>query len=60
VEQVETYLKQESAQDKRMPLLVQLPGVAMLTAITILAAIGDMNPLFKSFHNHAGLSQSLV
>ena len=41
VEQVEEYLKQKSAQDERIPLLIQLPGVAMLTAVTILAAIGD-------------------
>jgi transposase len=42
LEQIEDYLKQESAQDERIPLLVQLPGVAWLTAITILAAIGDI------------------
>ncbi len=42
VEQVEECLKQKSAQDERIPLLIQLPGVAMLTAITILAAIGDI------------------
>lgn len=41
VEQVEECLKQKSAEDERIPLLIQLPGVAMLTAITILAAIGD-------------------
>lgn len=57
VEQVETYLKQESAQDKRMPLLIQLPGVAMLTAITILAAIGDITrfPSAKKLVGYAGL-----
>jgi transposase len=57
VEQVETYLKQESAQDKRMPLLIQLPGVAMLTAITILAAIGDITrfPTAKKLVGYAGL-----
>jgi hypothetical protein len=39
---------------------MQLPGFGVVNAMTVLAAIGDMNPLFKSFHNHAGLSQSLV
>ena len=43
IEQVEEQIKQESARDDRIPLLVQLPGVAMLTAITILAAIGDIS-----------------
>jgi len=57
VEQVEEYLKQESAEDERIPLLVQLPGVAMLTAITILAAIGDITrfPTAKKLVGYAGL-----
>jgi transposase len=57
VGQVEDCLKQESAGDERMPLLVQLPGVAMLTAITILAAIGDITrfPNAKKLVGYAGL-----
>lgn len=57
LEQVEECLKQESAQDERIPLLVQLPGVAMLTAITILAAIGDIGrfPTAKELVGYAGL-----
>jgi transposase len=57
VEQVEEYLKQKSAQDERIPLLIQLPGVAMLTAITILAAIGDITrfPNAKKLVGYAGL-----
>ena len=57
VEQVEEYLKQKSAQDERIPLLVQLPGVAMLTAMTILAAIGDVTrfPTAKKLVGYAGL-----
>jgi len=57
VEQVEEYLKQKSAQDERIPLLVQLPGVAMLTAMTILAAIGDITrfPNAKKLVGYAGL-----
>ena len=57
IEQVEECLKHESAEDERMPLLVQLPGVAMLTAITILAAIGDIAhfPNAKKLVGYAGL-----
>jgi transposase len=57
VEQIEACLKQESAEDARIPLLIQLPGVAMLTAITILAAIGDITrfPTAKKLVGYAGL-----
>ena len=55
--QAEECLQKESAQDERIPLLVQLPGVAMLTAITILAAIGDVArfPNAKNLVGYAGL-----
>ena len=57
VEQAEECLKKESAQDERILLLVQLPGVAMLTAITILAAIGDISRFStaKKLVGYAGL-----
>jgi transposase len=57
VQQVEEYLKVKSAQDERIPLLVQLPGVAMLTAVAILAAIGDISrfPNAKKLVGYAGL-----
>jgi transposase len=57
IEQVEECLKKESVQDERIPLLIQLPGVAMLTAITILAAIGDIArfPSAKELVGYAGL-----
>ena len=57
VEQAEECLKKASAQDERIPLLVQLPGVAMLTAMTILAAIGDVTrfPNAKKLVGYAGL-----
>ncbi len=57
VGQAEECLQKESAQDERIPLLVQLPGVAMLTAITILAAIGDITrfPNAKKLVGYAGL-----
>jgi transposase len=55
--QIEDYLKRESAQDERIPLLVQLPGVGWLTAITILAAIGDVTRFenAKKLVGYAGL-----
>ena len=57
LEKVEACLKQESVQDERIPFLIQLPGVAMLTAITILAAIGDITrfPNAKKLVGYAGL-----
>lgn len=55
--QIEDYLKRESAQDERIPLLVQLPGVGWLTAMTILAAIGDVTRFenAKKLVGYAGL-----
>ena len=57
IEQVEACLKQESAQDARIPCLLQLPGIAMLSAITILAAIGEITrfPNAKKLVGYAGL-----
>jgi transposase len=54
---VEACLQQQSAQDERIPFLIQLPGVAMLTAIRILAAIGDIRrfPSAKKLVGYAGL-----
>jgi len=39
---IEQALKQEAAKDDRVPLLAQLPGINILTALTILAAIGTI------------------
>jgi transposase len=46
-----------AAQDTRIPLLIQIPGVAMLTAVTILAAIGTITrfPDAKHLVGYAGL-----
>ena len=57
VAKAEESLQKGSAQDELIPLLVQLPGVAMLTAITILAAIGDITrfPDAKKLVGYAGL-----
>jgi transposase len=46
-----------AAQDERVLLLVQIPGIAWLTALTLLAAIGDINrfPSAKHLVGYAGL-----
>ncbi len=46
-----------AAQDERVPLLIQVPGVAMLTAVNILAAIGEITRFPDSQHlvGYAGL-----
>jgi len=57
IETLEQVLTAQAAQDDRLPLLVQLPGVGWLTAITILAAIGDITrfPNAKHLVGYAGL-----
>ena len=49
------------AEDQRVPLLIQIPGVALLTAVTILAAIGDITRFPDSQHlvGYAGLGASV-
>jgi transposase len=61
VEQIEESLKQQSTQEERIPLLVQLPGVGILTAMTILAAIGDVSRFSnaKKLVGYAGLGTSV-
>jgi transposase len=46
-----------AAQDERIPLLIQVPGIAMLTAVNILAAIGDITRFPDAQHlvGYAGL-----
>jgi transposase len=46
-----------AAQDERVLLLVQIPGIAWLTALTLLAAIGDISrfPTAKHLVGYAGL-----
>jgi transposase len=50
-----------AAKDERVPLLVQLPGVGLLTAITILAAIGDIRRFPDENHlvGYAGLGAAV-
>ncbi len=58
---IEEVLRQEAAKDERVPLLTQLPGVAMLTAITLLAAIGPIERFEDASHlvGYAGLGTSV-
>jgi transposase len=57
VEAIEQVLKLEAAKDDRVPLLTQLPGVAMLTALTILSAVGIIERFEDASHlvGYAGL-----
>lgn len=43
VGKADALLEKLAAKDPRVPLLVQLPGCALLTAMSILAAIGDIS-----------------
>jgi transposase len=46
-----------AAQDERLPLLVQLPGISLISAVTLLAVIGDIRrfPAAKYLVGYAGL-----
>jgi transposase len=54
---LEEALAQLAAQDNRVPLLIQLPGIGLITALTLLAAIGDVArfPHDKCLVGYAGL-----
>jgi len=56
-ELLEECINKAAAQDDRVPLLVQLPGVGTLVAMTVLAAIGDISrfPSEKKLVGYAGL-----
>jgi len=57
VQAIENAIKEIAARDDRVPLLVQITGIGLLTAITILAAIGDISrfPSAKQLVGYAGL-----
>ena len=57
IAQIETTLKSLAAQDERVPRLVQLPGIGMINALAILAAIGtiDRFPTPKKLVGYSGL-----
>jgi transposase len=61
IDAIEEVLCQEAAKDERVPLLTQLPGIAMLTALTILAAIGPIERFEDASHlvGYAGLGTSV-
>jgi transposase len=46
-----------AAQDERVPLLIQLPGIGLITAMTLLAAIGDISrfPTAKKLVGYSGI-----
>lgn len=58
---LEVVLGEEAAQDERTPLLIQLPGIGKLLAVTVLAAIGDITrfPSAKKLVGYAGLGASV-
>lgn len=57
IEETEQCLKELAAKDNRVPLLVQITGIGFLTAVTILAAIGEIQrfPDAKKLVGYAGL-----
>lgn len=61
IESIEQDLKREAAKDDRVPLLAQMPGVNVLTALTILAAIGTIKRFEDAKHlvGYAGLGTSV-
>jgi transposase len=57
VDRIETTLKGLAAEDQRVPLLVQLPGISLINALTLLGAIGDIArfPAPRQLVGYAGL-----
>ena len=57
VAQLEDALAAAAATDARVPLLIQLPGIQLVSAVTILAAIGDITrfPSAQQLVGYAGL-----
>ena len=57
VDNLENCLVSLAAKDERLPLLVQLPGISVVAAMTILAAIGEVVrfPEAKKLVGYAGL-----
>lgn len=57
IAQLEKTLARIASQDARVPLLIQLPGIGLITAVTLLAAIGDIArfPSAKKLVGYTGL-----
>lgn len=56
-QRLEDCLAEFAARDERVPLLIQLPGVGLIIALTVLAAVGDISrfPAAKQLVGYAGL-----
>ena len=56
-ERYEAVLAQLAAEDERVPLLAQLPGIGLVAAMTLLGAIGDISrfPTATQLVGYAGL-----
>ncbi len=54
---LEAFMTQEILKDERLPFLLQIPGLSLLGALTILAAIGPIErfPIAKKLVGYAGL-----
>lgn len=57
VAELTAQVEQVALRDERVPLLVQLPGIGLLSAVTLLAAIGDITRFerAKQLVGYAGL-----
>jgi transposase len=60
-EAIEDTMKNLAAQDERVPLLIQLPGIGLITAMTLLAAIGDISrfPSAEQLVGYSGLGSRI-
>lgn len=61
ITRLEDTLAQPAAQDDRVPLLIQIPGISLVGAMTLLAAIGDIARFPDARHlvGYAGLGASV-
>ncbi|MBI9047484.1 MAG: IS110 family transposase [Anaerolineaceae bacterium] len=61
VQRLQDYLNQLAPKNDVVTLLVQIPGIGVLTALTIMAAIGDISrfPSSKQLVGYAGLGASV-
>jgi transposase len=57
IDRLEDHMAAWAAQDERIPLLIQLTGIGLITAVTVLAAIGDITRFPDANHlvGYAGL-----
>jgi transposase len=56
-ERIEAVMREQAVQDERLPFLLQLPGISVIGAFSVLAAIGDIArfPSAKHLVGYAGL-----